>query len=62
MEKPVDQPLTARDAGLIGSRRRWGAPRIARLDPLPDEDRQRIHDNIIELIRARQVRAQATRQ
>jgi hypothetical protein len=32
--------MTKAEAGLIGARRRWGEPRVVRLDDLPPEGRR----------------------
>lgn len=47
---PVDSrpKLTPQEYGRIGARRRWGKPRIVRLDALTPEQR----DVVIELVRA----------
>lgn len=43
MTAPVkDTPLSKADAGRLGARRRWGAPRVLRLDTLPDPVRAAI--------------------
>jgi hypothetical protein len=39
---PPAKPLTYRESGLIGARRRWGDPRLVRLDGLTSDQRRTI--------------------
>lgn len=47
---------TPAEAGRIGARQRWGAPRRLNLGQLPDADRQAIYDNVSAYINARRGR------